>query len=446
MEHLASCLPCVGLIVAALLAAGWAAPAPAAVSPTSPDAVNERIQKCRTADVTLTVTGADGKPLAGAAVTVRQERHKFLFGSNAFAIKPGDAGKAQQDYRDRYAALLNYATLPFYWGAFERQEGRPGTDRVRGMAEWCAQNHIRAKGHPLCWHEVQPQWLDAKTIDEVKSLQLGRITRDVTAFAGLIDTWDVVNEAVRMNDYNPDTNRIAQLCRKLGRVGLIKETFASARAANAKATLILNDFDTSAGYEALIKDCLAAGVTIDVIGIQSHMHGGYWGAGKAWEVCERFARFGKPIHFTETTIASGDARQNINWSGRYTDWVTTPEGEKRQAREVAEFYRVLFSHPAVAGITWWDFSDAEAWLGAPSGLVRKDMSPKPAYDALMAMVKKEWWTATLELKADAAGKVKFHAFLGQYAVESGAARGTLDVSAAGEAALAVKLATEAAKK
>ena len=43
----------------------------------------------------------------------------------------------------------------------------------------------------------------------------------------------------------------------------------------------------------------------DVIGIQSHMHGGYWGAARTWEVCERFARFGKPLHFTETTVVSG---------------------------------------------------------------------------------------------------------------------------------------------
>jgi len=319
----------------------------------------------------------------------------------------------------------------------------PQTDGRRAMAQWCTENHIRPKGHPLCWHEVPAPWLDAKTLEDVKTLQLGRITREVTAFNGLIDIWDVVNEPIRMPDFNPDTNRITQLCRKLGCVELIKETFAAARAANPKATLILNDYDLSAKFADLVEECLAAGVPIDVIGLQSHLHTGYWGAAKAWEVCERFAKFGKPIHFTEATILSGDVRQGINYSGRYTDWPSTPEGE---AREVAEFYRILFSHPAVAGITWWDLGDAEAWMGAPAGFLYKDMSPKPVYNALMAMIKKEWWTGPLEMKTDAAGKVKFHGFLGAYAVEIGAARGTVELLEAGQAEAAVKLAPAPPKK
>ena len=59
----------------------------------------------------------------------------------------------------------------------------------------------------------------------------------------------------------------------------------------------------------------------DVIGIQSHMHGGTW-AGRTWEVCERFAQFGMPLHFTETTIVSAQDRPT---------GTTTPEGERDQA-------------------------------------------------------------------------------------------------------------------
>jgi hypothetical protein len=172
------------------------------------------------------------------------------------------------------------------------------------------------------------------------------------------------------------------------------------------------------------------------------MHGGYWGAGKAWEVCERFAKFGKPLHFTELTILSAEKHPKMDWHTNLPDWPTTPEGEKRQAEQVAEFYTILFSHPAVEGITWWDFSDKGAWQGAPSGLVRKDMSPKPAYEALVGLVKKAWWTGPLDLKTDAAGKVRFRGFLGEYAVESGAARGKAQVPAAGEASATVTLLDE----
>ncbi len=32
------------------------------------------------------------------------------------------------------------------------------------------------------------------------------------------------------------------------------------------------------------------------------------------------------------------------------------------------------------------------WQGAPAGLVRKDLSPKPIYERLLEMIKNEWWT------------------------------------------------------
>jgi len=398
----------------------------------SPQSIAARIRKHRTAEVTLTLASRSGRPVTNQAVTVRQTRHKFLFGSNAFRIDPMDKGPLQRGYQKRFSELLNFGTLPFYWGSYERRRGQTAARRIRTMAQWCRDNNIRTKGHPLCWHTVSPRWAGELTVDEVHRLQLNRITREVKGFAGLIDTWDVVNEAVIMPDFRGDKNPITPLCRKLGTVELIKQTFAAAGKANGKATLLLNDYDTSPKYERLIEQCLAAGVKIDTIGIQSHMHGGYWGAKRAWEVCERFARFNRPLHFTELTLISGPMKKSIRWHGpRYDDWSTTPEGEKRQAEQVAEFYTVLFSHPAVEAITWWDFSDHSAWLGAPSGLIRKDMSPKPAYERLISLVKKKWWTGEKKLKTNSSGRVKLRGFLGDYAVESAAGKGTFRLDRAG---------------
>jgi GH35 family endo-1,4-beta-xylanase len=441
------------LVALALLAAATAAASAAADAAPKGDAkmeltpakIEARIAAHRTAEVTLTVTDAAGKPLAGQAVTVRQTSHKFLFGCNAFVIDANSSTPAQLDYRKHFAGLLNYATLPFYWGGYEKQPGRTQARKLRGMAEWCRDSGIRPKGHPLCWQQVFPKWGLDKPLDELWQLQLHRIDREVTGFAGLIDTWDVVNEAVIMPDFQEGgkSNPISQLCRKMSRLEIIKQTFAAAVKANPKATLLLNDFDTSPKYAELIDQCLKAGVRIDVVGIQSHMHGGYRGAAWAWETCEQFARFGRPLHFTELTILSGEQKKDIRWQGpNYDDWATTLAGEERQAKQVEEFYTILFSHPAVAGITWWDFSDAHAWLGAPSGLVRKDMSPKPAYDRLMKLVKGKWWTGEQKLTTDAAGRVTFRGYLGAYRADAGAAGGSFAVDQAGkaDAAVAVKAA------
>jgi GH35 family endo-1,4-beta-xylanase len=182
------------------------------------------------------------------------------------------------------------------------------------------------------------------------------------------------------------------------------------RSANPQATLVINDYRTDPAYiDSVISKLVDEDgkPLYDVIGIQSHMHSGYWGAQRVWQVCERFAKFGKPLHFTETTLVSGPRTQQ--------GWLTTPEGEERQAKEVTEFYRVLFSHPAVAAVTWWDFTDQGAWQRAPAGFVRADMTPKPAYEQLQQLIKGKWWTQ-IKTKIAETGKATFDGFFGQYEV------------------------------
>jgi hypothetical protein len=61
------------------------------------------------------------------------------------------------------------------------------------------------------------------------------------------------------------------------------------------------------------------------------------------------------------------------------------------------------------------------------------MSPKPAYEALMRMVKKEWWTAPQDLVTDKDGRVKFHGFLGTYSAATDGGGAAFDVDKAGAA-------------
>ncbi len=408
----------IGWMMVTMLAAGSAAMA-ATNDALSRKAIQARIREHRTADLEVTVVDAGGEPVPGAKVTVRQVRHAFLFGANAFPLKPGDASEKQRAYQARFTDLLNFATLAFYWGSFERQPGRLATEDRRARAAWLLERGIRTKGHPLLWNMVPPRWLP-EDLEELERLQMGRITREVAACKGQIDTWDVVNEMVRMPDDKQHVNPITHLAKKLGRVETVKRAFARARAAHPKATLLINDFRVDAAYERLIEACLEAGVTIDAIGLQSHMHRGAWPSEKAWEVCERFKRFGKPLHFTEVTIISGRLRDDMRWEGRHEDWPTTPEGEARQAQEVRDFYTVLFSHPAVEAITWWDLVDGH-WLGAPAGLLRRDMSAKPAYAELRKMIKGEWWTdETVETGED--GRVTVRGFRGEYEVAAPGAK------------------------
>jgi GH35 family endo-1,4-beta-xylanase len=179
--------------------------------------------------------------------------------------------------------------------------------------------------------------------------------------------------------------------------------------------MLINDYRTDPPYAALMTRLveLAGKRPFDVIGIQSHMHGGAWTNTRIWEVCERFAKFGVPLHFTETTILSGKRGWEMARKGE--PWLSTAEGEKYQAENVERFYTMLFSHPAVAALTWWDFTDRGAWQRAPAGFLRADLSPKPAYESLRHLIKEKWWTRT-KVKTNEKGKAHLRAFLGEHQV------------------------------
>ena len=368
---------------------------------------------------TLRILDESGNPMPGVTVLVNQTGHKFLFGCGAFDFIPYvmRGGNELKIVTDSWLQVFNYGTLPFYWGNFEREEGKPATELLMKAAKFLKEKNVTVKGHPLCWHTVCADWLLKYDNATIMKKQLERIDREVSDFKGVIDMWDVINEVVIMPAFDKYDNAVTRLCKEHGRVPLVKAVFERAKANNPEATLLLNDFNTSAAYEELISDCLDAGVPISAIDIQSHQHQGYWGLDKLYDVLERFSKFGLPIHFTENTLISGDIMpayiEDLNdW--QVESWPSTPEGEARQAREIEEMYRVLFANPLVEAITTWDYKDG-AWLGAPSGFLRKDNSKKPSYEMLKKLIHEEWATNT-EVITDLWGCVSLEAFKGDYKI------------------------------
>ncbi len=394
------------------------------------------IPEHRTGSVDLLLVDDAGEPLVDADVEVRQRRHAFGFGNIGFELLRMIGGPAPEGAEDveafggaaeieperfqaQWLRLFNTATLPFYWGRYEPVRGRPDTARLQRTADWLTARDVTVKGHPLVWHTVQPGWLLGLPEAEVEALLRARVRDLVSGFAGTIDLWDAINEAVIMPVFANGENAITPLARTLGRVGMIRLAVEEARAANPDARLVVNDFDLSEAYEHLIEEVLEAGIRIDAIGLQTHMHKGYRGEDAILGVVDRFARFGLPIQMTETTLVSGHLMppelEDLN-DYRIPSWPTTPEGEARQADEVERHYRSLFGHPAIESINYWGLTDAGSWLGAPVGFVRADGTEKPSYAVLDHLVNDEWWFASERLRTDSVGGLAVTGPRGTYTV------------------------------
>jgi len=378
----------------------------------------------RRSKCTVTLRDGQGNIMPGRKVHAELKNHEFLFGCGVFwladLLDPATPPKYKElleVYWEAWSELFNYGTLPFYQGNYEPTEGVTLQEKILRAAKYLKESGRVVKGHPLCWHTVSAKWLLQKTDDEVLQNQLARIRREVGAFKEYVTLWDVINEVVIMPIFEKEENAITRLCQKTGRVPLVKQVFDMAKQTDPDATLLLNDFNTTESYRQLIEDCLAADVPIDVIGIQSHQHQGFWGMDKLHEVLERFASFGKVMHFTENTFVSGDLMPphivDLN-DFQVPEWPTTPEGEDRQARDLLTMIDTLFDHPLVEAFTNWDFTDG-AWLGAPAGLLRLDGSRKPSYEALKQRIRSDWHTS-IDLMTDENGCIEVEGFRGLYAL------------------------------
>jgi endo-1,4-beta-xylanase len=402
----------------------------------------------RILDARVRPIDALGRPIVGE-VTIEQTRHAFGFGNIGFDFVDWLGGKAGPGSGDpssgavtppphldalaeSWLGLFNQVTLPFYWRGFEPERGRPDTTRLRRTAEWFAARGVTVKGHPLLWHTLTPRWLGALDDAEVEKTIRERIRREVTDFSGVVDLWDAINEVVILPVFEAEENAVTRLAESLGRVGMVRLAFEEARAANPDARLVLNDFDLSVDYERLIDACLEAGIQIDAIGLQTHMHQGYRGEDGVAEILGRFARFGLPLQLTETTLLSGDLMPghivDLN-DYQPESWPSTPEGETRQADEIVRHYRTVVSHPAVESLTYWGITDHGAWLGAPSGLIRADGSRKPAYDALHGLVRGDWWLPETRSTTDADGVVAVRGFAGRYRIVTRQGAAEFDLAA-----------------
>ena len=374
------------------------------------ESARKSIAAVRMGDAVVRVIDAGGKPIAGATVRAELIRHDFLFGCNIYMFDRFGKPEENAAYSQRFAELFNYATTGFYWASYESQQGKPNYPYTDAVVSWCREHGIRMKGHPLLWgHDAgKPRWAGGK--QPAADIRRKRVFDIITRYTGKIDFWEVVNEPAH--------------CGELA----IDEPYRWAREADPKAYLIVNDYyvlaDGCPQFLDLLKGAQRDGVPFDGIGIQAHEpRTARFPLDQVRRILDDYADLGKELHITEfTPCSSGEPFTGTPIQGTWN--------EAAQADYAVKFYTVCFANPAVRAITWWDLCDAGSWLPG-GGMLRKDLSPKPVYEALRKLIHEQWHTK-VAAKTDANGEVSLRGFYGQYAIdaETANARARADVSLA----------------
>lgn len=368
-----------------------------------------RIKRVRMRDTEVFVL-RDGQPVEGARVSFRMKNHQFLFGAVCYSF--GKTGSAEKDARftELFTKLFNYTMMPFHWNWYEPQKGAYNEPYTGNLVDWADRHHLKKKLHALIWHECCPDWV---TDGDVKGLYDERISYLMRRYGDRFDFFDLVNETTVNDRFD---NPVSRWVRAYGPIQVMKFGASLVRSYKPDAKLIYGDWNVHGDdYTNMLRAIRDNDVDIDLIGLQSHMHRDLWTQEETLRVMDNAAQFGFPIHFPECSICSGEPIGDMSYlPGAVNRFSESPEDFVWQADFARDFYTLVFSHPAVEALSWFDFTD-HRWLGAPAGVVDDDLNPKPVYHALYDLIHREWHSDA-DAVTNAQGVAAARLFCGTYEI------------------------------
>ncbi|ADQ79780.1 Endo-1,4-beta-xylanase [Paludibacter propionicigenes WB4] len=291
-------------------------------------------------------------------------------------------------------------------------EDRFNWDNADKIVAFAEKNKQTLTGHCLIWHSQVPNWFfvgeDGKpaTPEVLKERMRKHIHAVVGRYKGKIKGWDVVNEAFEDNG----SYRNSKFYQILGK-DFIKYAFQFAHEADPNAELYYNDYnvETPSKCDAivqLVKELKAAGLRIDAVGSQSHMHMINPTVEAAEASFKKLKAAGVHILITEWDISilpspyeGANISTNFSYSKEmdpYRDGVPADVQAKWNKRMLDMFNLFLKYDDVIDRVTVWGVTDNGTWLnGFPIRgrmdypmLFDRNNKRKPIVDQMIKLAKK----------------------------------------------------------
>ncbi len=256
------------------------------------------------------------------------------------------------------------------------------------------QNNMKLRGHTLVWWDALPKWFKGyATQQNAKQLMLNHINTVVTHYAGKMQSWDVINEALLPTDNRSDGLRNSIWLQLVG-PDFIETAFRAAAAADPQAILCWNEYGIENESDAAetkrqaflqnLRELRKRNVPVHAIGIQSHLD-----ATDPKFPGEQFNRFlhqvsdmGLKIIVSELDFADGAPDPDVNHRSQVV------------AAKYQQYLDIVLKHRSTIAIVSWGLSDKHTWLNNGYRFPRKDGAPfvplpfdanmnaKPAWQAI----------------------------------------------------------------
>ncbi|MFN8431950.1 MAG: endo-1,4-beta-xylanase [Spirosomataceae bacterium] len=236
-------------------------------------------------------------------------------------------------------------------------------------------NKMYITGHTLVWHSQLPPFIRRNNNkDSVQTFMRNHIATVAGRYAGKIDSWDVVNEALEEDG----TLRKSVYLKTLGE-GYIQEAFELAAKADPKAALYYNDYNIEQpakrkGAIEIVKKLKAAGVKIDGVGIQGHWSINTLNLQEIEDAIVDFSKLGVKVAFTELDLTvlpnpwdmkGADVNQSYKNSPQmnpYSAGMPDSVGVVL-AQKYEDLFKLFLKHKdSISRITFWGVNDGHSWL------------------------------------------------------------------------------------
>ncbi|MBQ7353836.1 MAG: endo-1,4-beta-xylanase [Clostridia bacterium] len=403
--------------------------------------VYPNIEKYRKGDIIVSVVDESGNAVKNAEIEMNQTKHEFKFGANLFMLDELETEEKNQLYKNYFKDVFNMATLPFYWNAIEETKGvlrydkdsykfyrRPPIDLCM---EYCEKHDIEPREHSLAFDQTFPLWLKGAPIETVK-IELERRFKEISdRYADKIRTIEVTNEMYWGEGVTEFYTHPS----------FLEWTYKTADKYFPKNQLAINEGTAEAWlyeckcvapYYAYTEATMLKGARIDAMGMQFHMF--Y----SREEELEKSKKLYNPVHlYNQLNLYSNLVNFLQVTEITIPAYSSSPLDEEIQAKIIEYLYTVWFSHPKMEQIIYWNLIDGYAYIHNPEkipekiresqgnmtigenvyygGLLRFDMTPKPAYRILDELINKRWRT---KLRASITnGEAKLRGFYGDYEIK-----------------------------
>jgi endo-1,4-beta-xylanase len=233
------------------------------------------------------------------------------------------------------------------------------------IVDFAQTNHMRVRGHNLCWHTQAPAWMftDKEGKQVTKEVLLSRLKEHIYTvvgrYKGKIYAWDVVNEAVADGSNEFLRNSLwYQICGE----DYIFKAFQYAHEADPNAVLFYNEYGTENPQKRdrvykLLKKMVDAGIPVNAVGLQAHWSVTDPTAERLTTAIKLYASLGLKVQITELDISvypNGDKVEDTSYN---------PQREQQQTEQYARVFEIFRANKQlITGVTFWNLSDRSSWL------------------------------------------------------------------------------------